>query len=254
MFSTTVFDWSLWLASLGIFVSLSLAREFGYWFYRSRERRGLEPVGDNFTLTTVLGLLALLVSFTFSMSLSRYDARRELVNAEANAIGTTWLRVQLLDESARAELNPMLKAYADERVIYGVAKSDEDQAASYARTSAMQATLWQAMTRGIEPIRTTPLAALVISTTNETFDLAASRKASRAAHVPQRVLAVMFVYALIVAFLVGNERGKARWATSLLFLLLTLATALILDLDQPTRGAIKVSQQPLIDARAAMGP
>ena len=254
MFSTSGIDWSLWLASLGIFVSLSLAREFGYWFYRVRERRGLEPVGDNFTLTTVLGLLALLVSFTFSMSLNRYDARRELVNAEANAIGTTWLRVQLLDASARAELNPMLKAYASERVTYGVARTDEAEAASYARASAMQGTFWEAMSRAIEPIRTTPLSALVISTTNETFDLAASRKASRAAHVPRRVLAVMFVYALIVAFLVGNERGKARWATSLLFLLLTLATALILDLDQPTRGAIKVSQQPLIDARAAMGP
>jgi hypothetical protein len=256
MFSLSSEDiyWGLWLIVVCVFLGLIGARELGYWFHRRRLRKGLDPIADGFTLNTVLALLALLVGFTFSMSLNRYDARRELVVEEANAIGTTWLRVQLLDENARAELNPILRAYVAERVAYGNSKTDEAEEASYARAAALQNRLWQAMGKAIEPIRTTPLSALVVATTNETFDLAASRKAARASHVPHRVLVVMLIYALIVGILVGHEKGRYRWATTLLFMLLTLATALIIDLDQPSRGAIKVSQQPISDVQAAMLP
>ncbi|TCV95877.1 hypothetical protein EC912_102222 [Luteibacter rhizovicinus] len=248
-------DWALWLFGLVVLAALVAARELGL-LARSRLRGAdaTEPASDGFTLTTVLGLLALLVSFTFSMSLNRYDARRELVVAEGNAIGTTWLRTQLLDADTREALNPLLRTYADERVVYGSAPTDEAEAASYARTSALQTRIWSTMTGGLEPVRGTALAASVISTVNETFDLAASRKAARAAHVPRRVLVLvlLLLYAVVVATLVGWEKGRMRWSTTMLFVLLTLAGMLIIDLDQPTRGAVRVSQQAVIDARAAM--
>lgn len=253
MFSNDV-DVMAWLLAIGVLLCLIAAREFGYWIHRRRVRDGAVAGEDGFTLTSVLGLLALLVSFTFSMSLSRYDTRRELVLQESNAIGTTWLRVQLLDQPARDELDPLLRAYVAERIIYGSAKNEREQNASYVRASAIQSRFWAAMGRDITSIRTTPLYALVVSTTNEMFDLAASRKAARAAHVPQRVLVVLLTYTLFVAFLVGYEKGRSRWASTMLFVLLLIAAALILDIDQPVRGAVQVSQQPMLDAQAAMTP
>lgn len=244
-----------WLTTAGVMLALLAAREAGYWIHRRRLRDGSVAAGeDGFTLSSVLGLLALLVGFTFSMSLSRFDTRRELVLQESNAIGTTWLRVQLLDEAGRNELNPILRAYVAERIVYGAAKTEHEQNESYARASVIQNRFWQAMARDTTSIRTTPLYSLVVSTTNEMFDLAASRKAARAAHIPQRVLVVLLIYTLIVAFLVGYEKGRSRWASTMLFVLLLIAGALILDIDQPVRGAVQVSQQPMLDAQAAMMP
>jgi hypothetical protein len=237
-----------------VLLCLIAARELGYWVHRRRAVSGASAGEDGFTLTSVLGLLALLVGFTFSMSLSRFDTRRQLVLEESNAIGTTWLRVQLLDEKSRAELSPLLRAYVAERIVYGDAPTEDAQNASYARASALQNRFWQTMGRDIEPIRTTPLYSLVVSATNDMFDLAASRKAARAAHIPQRVLVVLLIYTLFVAFLVGYEKGRSRWASTMLFVLLLIAAALILDIDQPVRGAVQVSQQPMRDAQASMTP
>jgi hypothetical protein len=252
--STNDIDGIAWLLALGILLCLVAGREFGYWMRRRKSCSGAREVEDGFTLTSVLGLLALLVGFTFSISLSRYDTRRELVVAEANAIGTTALRVQLLDANVRSELDPLLRAYVAERIVYGSAPTEQGEDASYARASILQSRFWQAMSRGIEPIRTTPLAALVVSATNDMFDLAASRKAARAAHIPTRVLVVLLTYTLFVAFLVGYEKGHARWASTMLFVLLLIAAGLILDIDQPVHGAVQVSQQPMLDTQAAMGP
>jgi len=256
MFSgfTNDIDGIAWLLALGILLCLVVAREFGYWMRRRKNRSGAREAEDGFTLTSVLGLLALLVGFTFSISLSRYDTRRELVVAEANAIGTTAFRVQLLDANVRSELDPLLRAYVAERIVYGSAPTERAEDASYARATILQNRFWQTMSRGIEPIRTTPLAALVVSATNDMFDLAASRKAARAAHIPTRVLVVLLIYTLFVAFLVGYEKGHARWASTMLFVLLLIAAGLILDIDQPVHGAVQVSQQPMLDTQAAMGP
>jgi hypothetical protein len=138
-----------WLLALGILLCLVVAREFGYWLRRRKSRSDAREVEDGFTLTSVLGLLALLVGFTFSISLSRYDTRRELVIAEANAIGTTALRVQLLDANVHSELDPLLRAYVAERIVYGSAAKAQGEDASYARASILQNRFWQAMSRGI---------------------------------------------------------------------------------------------------------
>jgi hypothetical protein len=254
MFSTDDFDPTAWLLALALFAALIAARELGYWVHRRRMREGDAGREDGFTLTSVLGLLALLVSFTFSMSLSRYDTRRELVLQEANAIGTTWLRVQLMDASAQQELKTMLRAYVAERIVYGSAKTEREQDESYQRATVIQNNFWTAMARDAASIRGTPLFSLVVSTTNEMFDLAASRKAARAAHIPSRVLVVLLIYTLFVAFLVGYEKGKSRWSSTMLFVLLLIAAGLILDIDQPVRGSVQVSQQPMLDAQAAMTP
>ncbi len=245
----------LWLLAALIFTALSAAREAGHLL--SKRRKGSSATGDaeggdGFTMTSVLGLLALLIAFSFSLSLQRYDARRELVISEANALGTTWLRTGLLDEADRTRLQALLREYVDIRVEFGAASTPEQEAAVFRKTEAMQQQLWDATSEVVTPFRTTPLAALLVTTTNESIDLAAERKATREARIPPRILRVLMLYALIAAVMIGYEKGRHRAATSLLFVLLTLAASLVVDLDRPTTGGIKVSQQPMLDLQRSI--
>jgi hypothetical protein len=245
----------LWLLAALIFTALSAAREAGHLLSKRRKgspATGHAETGDGFTMTSIIGLLALLIAFSFSLSLQRYDARRELVISEANALGTTWLRTGLLDEADRTRLQALLREYVDIRVEFGAASTTEQEAAVFQKTEAMQQRLWDATTNVVTPFRTTPLAALLVTTTNESIDLAAERKATREARIPPRILRVLMLYALIAAVMIGYEKGNHRAATSLLFVLLTLAASLVLDLDRPTTGGIKVSQQPMLDLQRSI--
>ena len=242
------------LATL-IFAALIGAREFGHWL-RSRRKAPSSTGGasaeDGFAMTSMLGLLALLIAFSFSISLQRYDARRELVTSEANAIGTTWLRTKLLDEPDRTRLQSLLREYVDTRVRFGMARTAEEELAAFRMTEAVQERLWNATSEAVAPFRTTPLAALLVTATNESIDLAATRKATREARIPVRILQILMLYALIAGVMIGYEKGAYRIATSLLFVLLTLAAAVVLDLDRPATGAIRVSQQPMLDLQRAI--
>jgi hypothetical protein len=245
----------LWLLAALLFLALLAARECGYLLRKRRKASaaaGDAEAGDGFTMTSVLGLLALLIAFSFSLSLQRYDARRELVISEANALGTTWLRTELLDDADRTRLQALLRRYVDIRVEFGLASTPEQEATAFRKTEGMQQELWDATSEVVAPFRTTPLAALLVTTTNESIDLAATRKATREARIPPRILLILMIYALIAAAMVGYEKGRHRAATSLLFVLLTLAASVVMDLDRPSTGAIRVSQQPMLDLQRSI--
>ena len=245
----------LWLLSTLILTVLIAARELGHWFRNRRKASSSAGDGaaeDGFAMTSMLGLLALLIAFSFSIGLQRYETRRELVISEANAIGTTWLRTHLLGEADRIRLQALLREYVDTRVEFGNASTVEEERAASGRTEALQERLWDATSDVVTPFRTTPLAALLVTTTNESIDLAATRKATREARIPSRILEILMLYALIAGVMIGYEKGRYRIATSLLFVLLTLAASVVLDLDRPATGAIRVSQQPMLDLQRAI--
>jgi hypothetical protein len=245
----------LWLLAILIFTGLIAAREFGHWLRNRRKASSSAGDGaaeDGFAMTSMLGLLALLIAFSFSIGLQRYETRRELVINEANALGTTWLRTNLLDVADRTRLQSLLREYVDARVEFGNARTVEEELAAFRRTEAVQERLWDAISDVVAPFRTTPLAAMLVTTTNESIDLAATRKATREARIPTRILEILLLYALIAGVMIGYEKGSYRMATSLLFVLLTLAASVVLDLDRPATGAIKVSQQPMLDLQRAI--
>lgn len=242
-----------WVIAAGFFVGLIIAREIGKFF---GDRRAVKADGtdrDTFAMTSVLGLLALLIGFTFSIALSRYEARRELVVKEANAIGTTWLRMQMLDKGDRNRMEVLLRRYVDARIAFGQARSAEEEKREFQRTETLQTELWRVLMAVIAPFRDTPRASSVIGPANESIDLAAERFATRQAHIPPRILRMLAAFSLLAAGMVGYERGSQRKATTMLFVLLTLAVALVLDLDRPSTGMTNVSQQPMLDLRASMG-
>jgi hypothetical protein len=243
----------LWVISLGFFAGMLLAREVGKFLRDRRDRQEDRHESDAFAMTSVLGLLALLIGFTFSIALARYESRRELVVSEANALGTTWLRMQLLDESDRNRMESLLRRYVDNRIAFGSAQTATEELRQYKASEALQTQLWDSLMTVVTPFRDTPRAALLISTTNESIDLAAERFATRQAHIPPRILRFLALFALLAAGMVGYERGTQRKATTLMFVLLTLAVTLVIDLDRPTTGVTNVPQGPMLDLRESMG-
>ena len=247
-------DHPLWLLALVFFAGMIVPRELGRLAYRRYGGHEGKVQDDAFAMTSVLGLLALLIGFTFSIALSRYESRRHLVVQEANAIGTTWLRMQLLDAGDRERMEGILRRYVDARIAYGSAASAREERTQQARTEALQNEMWATLTALIAPFRDSPRASLLITTTNESIDLAAERFAMRQAHIPARILRMLVLFAWMGAGLVGYERGHQRKTTTLLFALLTLAATLVIDLDRPSTGLVNVPQEPMLDLRDSMAP
>ncbi|UNK49338.1 hypothetical protein MNR01_16690 [Lysobacter sp. S4-A87] len=241
----------LWVISIAFFIGLVLAREIGKYF-SDRRTSPQDADSDTFAMTSVLGLLALLIGFTFSIALSRYESRRELVVQEANAIGTTWLRLQLLDQPDRDRMAALLRHYVDARIAFGLAKTAEEESKQYQVTEALQTQYWNELMKVIAPFRDSPRAALLVTTTNDSIDLSAERFATRQAHVPPRILRFLTLFALLAAAMVGYERGTQRKATTVMFVLLTLAVTLVIDLDRPSTGITNVPQGPMFDLRDAI--
>ncbi|WP_315386053.1 hypothetical protein [uncultured Stenotrophomonas sp.] len=255
----------LWLITVLLFVALVLARELGTWLrLRRRKSTAAAPdkavdAGDDkdsvaFATTTVLGLLALLIGFTFSLALGRYDDRRTLVLKEANALGTTWLRADLLEATDTARVRDVLRRYVDSRVAFANANGAAAEVQANARSVVLQNELWAAVIAGTASFRDTPRASLLVTTTNESIDLAAERFAARQDHIPHRILRMLFLFSLLAAGLLGYERARERSTTTLLLLLFSLAVGLVLDLDLPSTGMVNVPQEPMLDLQRSMQP
>jgi hypothetical protein len=250
------YDVRIWVIVLGLLLVMAVAWELGSRLHArvaATRGEGEEVAEAGQVLGAVLGLLALLVAFTFSLALNRYEARRALVVEEANALGTAYLRTSLLDQPEH--LRGLLRAYASERLAYGLAEGPP-QAQAAARAEVLQRTVWAEANLQVRPQRNTVIASLVLSPLNESFDLASSRAALLAARIPLTVLIVLWLYAIVAAGVLGYAIGGGprphRGASMVMFVLLSLALGLILDLDRPRGGSIRVPQTPMSAAIAAM--
>ncbi len=251
----------LWVLTILFIVTLLACQRFGMFLRRRRnasrgDGKGASPDADDdaFAMTSVLGLLALLIGFTFSIALQRFDSRSALVIKEANAIGTTWLRVDLLDAPDRVRVRDILRRYVDLRVAFGRASNSREELSIQQQSTAMQVELWNAMVAAVAPFKDSPRASLVISTTNDAIDLAAERMATRQAHIPPRILRTLLLLSLLTAGLVGYERATRPKSTALLLVLFALAMGLVMDLDRPSSGVTRVPQQPMFELQQSMQP
>jgi hypothetical protein len=245
----------LLLVALVLLVLMAASYETGSWAWRrlAKAPGDHETNDEGYIVSAVLGLLALLIAFCFGLALNRFEARRDLVVTEANAIGTAYLRTALLDDPK--PLQAEMRRYVEARLDYGNARSEARQRLLQ-QSIALQPGIWRTATDAVRPYRTSPLAPLVLAPINKAFDAASSRTAALAARLPASVLAMLSLYAVIAAAVLGyaiaGAQGRHRLASLTLFALLALAIILILDLDRPRSGSIMVSQQPMIDTLAGM--
>jgi hypothetical protein len=243
----------MWALALATFLALVVAYVLGSWLRRLRRPVAAadeEANYDGYIVSGVVGLLALLLGFTFGLAVDRFDARRGMVIAESNAIGTTYLRAQTFAEPHRSELSRLLTRYVDVRLAVSQSTDVKEIVRLLADSNALQASLWTETIAAIAPQRD-DVASSFMESMNETIDDAAARKAARMARVPQRVFAVLFIYMLMTSGVMGYVIAeRRRGAVLTLLALLTLSYLLIVDIDSPNRGGVRESQEAMKDLKA----
>lgn len=214
---------------------------------RDREQETESSVAqEGYLLGGVLGLLGLLLGFTFGMALSRYETRRELVIQEANAIGTAYLRAQLLDEPHRGALSKLLVNYTENRIQLATAGAG---AGDYLRRNdALLVEIWANVKAARDSAAAHGLTTALLTTFNEVIDLDAKRKIAWDLRVPVEVLLLIIIYLGVTAAVVGRQvdgpRGKR--AALVLFLLVSFSITIIADLNRPVSGHARESQKAMI--------
>jgi hypothetical protein len=204
--------------------------------------------------TAILGLLGLLLGFTTSMAVSRYEERKHLVLEEANALGTSYLRTQLLAPPHDKEMQALLCRYVDWRLES--MKAGEDVArisAARNHTMGLQSEFWNKVSVFAENDPHPMPASLLLQSINQAIDMEAARWMALHNIVPHSVLIANATVALLAGSLVGYSFGMAgkrqAYSMAVLSISITIVLAVIIDLDRPRSGFIRVSQQPMIDLR-----
>jgi hypothetical protein len=200
--------------------------------------------------SAILGVLGLLMGFTMSMAVARYDLRRRLVIDEANAIGTTFLRSKLMPASESAEFAGLLRQYVDVRVAYAARTKLNELFEARVQDGRLQRQLWlQAAAFAVRERSVN--ASLLLQSLNQSIDLEATRWASFWGRVPPSVICINMLIAMLAAALLGYGFGLIgkRHILSIVLLAFSITGVLsvIVDLDRPWQGLIIVSQQPMID-------
>ncbi len=204
-----------------------------------------------------LGLLALMLGFTFSMALSRYEARRDAVVGEANEIGTTALRARLLPPPRDAETLALLRQYVDLRVeLTRRTPTEADVAAVIAKSNAIQEALWQQATAVAAMDNAIVPTGLFIQSLNSMIDAQDTRVAALRNSVPAEVILTLYLIAIVSAGFAGYADGREK-STSRIPIYVVGATVaavilMIQDLDRPVAGYITIDQRPMLDLAAGL--
>ncbi len=238
---------------LVLFLVLSLACEVGYrvgiWRDARHGRQGKERPDVAILTGGMLTLLAFMLGLSIDFAQQRFEARRDLVAVEANAIGTAWLRANLVGGPEGTRIADLIHDYARTRLAFTQAEMRGPVAGLVARTEAQQAAIWQVA--GLVARRVpTPITAALISALNTMFDAALSQRFAFDARVPDSMLAVLLLGGVIAIGAVGYQMGLAGArqpiVSSLLLLLWTCGMVITVDLNRPRLGHIRVDASPLV--------
>ena len=207
----------------------------------------------------LFGLMGLVLAFTFSGAISRFDDRRHLIVEEANDIGTAYLRVDLLPSTAQPQLREMMRRYVDTRIETYRVLPDLDAAMSLiAKANDMQRGIWNHAVAATQDQSNPQAAMILLPALNAMFDIANTRFWATQLHPPVLIFALLGTLALVCSLLAGYGMGGAKdrhWIHTVGFaLILTLTVYVIVDMEYPRMGFIRVDSfdQALVDVRATM--
>lgn len=248
------YDFSSAATTVTLFLLIIILNEAGFHVGRFVQNRTDEEIK---TLTgaiqaSILGLLALLLGFTFSMSMQRYDNRSEALISEANAIGTVILRAQLLPGQYRSEVSSLLQKYLDLRISIG--KLDltrrDDRKKFNIEISNLQSELWSLAVKAANDDPRPVTSGMFINALNEMVDSQGKRNALLQMHVPEIVLLLLFLVFIASGGILGYSSGlsgkRVVVPTVMVSLLIALIVFIIIDLDRPKRGFIQVDQSSML--------
>jgi hypothetical protein len=246
------------LTALGLFSGMLFLTAVGRWIGRIRLNRKTEEESFAVLEGGVFGLMGLLIALTFSVSSSRLESRRQMVVDEANAIGTAWMRIALLPEARQGAMRQHFRQYVDTRVAFQRDIINMDAATRALEiTNRLQGEIW---TLAVADCAETPAATiLLLPALNSMIDVTTSGTMMAKNHLPWVIRTLLLLAPLLCAFMAGIEsapRTQRVWMPAILFaLMLSLTVYVVLDLDYPRAGLIRINavDQALVELQTSMG-
>lgn len=246
--------WVLFAAAAAFgWLALEGGYRFGAWRHARIAEEKESPVGA--MVGSILGLLAFMLAFTFGLAANRFDARRQIVVEEANAIGTTYLRARFLPESQQSYVVKALEKYVDVRLE---AVRSGDVASAIKQSEELHANMWsKAVEASKDKEANAIMVGLFVQSLNEVIDLHAKRvQVGTRNRVPSTIWFVLFALALLSMAAIGYQSGLSATRRSPAMVGVVLAFAgvifLIADLDRGQEGSLKVGQQSLLELQRSM--
>jgi hypothetical protein len=230
------------------FVTLHLSARAG-WHFRQiggaieeDERADLSVV-----VTAALTLLGLIIGFTFSMAVKRYDQRKDYEAAEANAIGTEYARAGLMPGVDAAKIRTLLRKYVEQRILFYTTRNPKVLQQITATTMRLQGDLWSTVTDG-SLARPTPITALVVSGMNDVLNAEGYTQAAWWNRIPVMAWVLLLAISILCEHLLGytarRDEGRARRRFALP-LIVSITFFLIAEIDSPNGGIIRVQPRNL---------
>lgn len=263
MFTDIFFKTDAIVLALVLFVGMLLFSWLGYRFRKIVDAR--KPIRDEEGIhgleAGMLGLLAFVLAITFGISSNKFDKSRDIIVAEANAIGTAVLRADLYPDSTREAFRKDFREYVEERIAYYEAGSDLD-AMLRAKVNAqnISAKIWKRAADASKQSGMLIPSNQMIPSLNEMIDITTDREAVLKSRIPDIMLLTLLILALTSSFIAGFEAKRIElrdWLVMIGFALLTsLVIYVILDLGRPMRGLIRtyVGQEAMIELRQLFHP
>src|SRR5580704_5511481 len=218
-------------------------------FFRRRSNLDEDVRHDlDLIVAATLTLLGLIIGFSFSMAISRYDQRKIYEEGEANAIGTEYLRADLLPAADRANVRALLRNYLDQRVLFYETRNENALRQIDASTAKLQTELWSAVETpaGAQP---SPVLAMAVSGMNDVLNSQGYTQAAWWNRIPLGAWFLMIAVAICSNFLIGyasHDKGVRNIRLLVLPFVLCIAFYAIADIDSPRRGIIRIYPQNLI--------
>jgi hypothetical protein len=244
-------------AVVGIsFVLLWLSALTGASVRRKRNLKEDEHEDFNVVVAATLTLLGLIIGFSFSMAVSRYDLRKNYEEAEANAIGTEYVRADLLPAADAERVRRLLRQYLDERVMFYQTRNHQELLKINTVTSQLQTDLWSAVKTpaGAMP---TPVVALAVSGMNDVLNSQGYTQAAWWNRIPIAAWGLMVAIAICCNVLIGYGALHAEAKSARLVVLplvVSISFLLIADIDSPRSGVIHVRPQNLMSLAQSINP
>jgi len=238
------------LLLLSITAGATLLAKFQKPDQRSRDNLSL-------VLSATLTLLGLIIGFSFSMAVGRYDQRKNLEEEEANAIGTEYVRADLLPAEDAARVRALLKDYLGQRILFYTTRDGERVRQIDARTAQLQNELWSAVVHGVQATPQLPPVTLAAAGMNDVLNSQGYAQAAWWNRIPPAAWLLMFAIAILGHLLVGY--GVQNFTSERAFLLvlplvMAIAFFLIADIDSPRSGVIRVQPQNLMSLADSLAP
>jgi len=245
------------LIAFVVFLLILLLNWLGYRFKHYQLRKHPNAEMDNLGPIegSLLGLMALLLAFSFGNSASKFEGHREIIVEEANEIGTVILRCDLYPDTPRNLLIANMKEYVESRVDYYEARADEEKiAVALQKSKIISKKIWDIVTEESKKPNALVRSNQMIPAVNDMIDITITREGARIAKVPPVILFMLIILIQTSAFLVGYSQKSKKRNLVMNYgfaVMISLALYLVLELDRPRRGIINLdsTEQKILDLR-----